>query len=95
MLFDDLVFVVIVTAHRGGGFSEGERMRFGSLQSAVDESESLQTDFDTDAEPRRVYVLDASRVPIWAGGARGRPPAASRPEKVQERGTGRQFSRVT
>jgi hypothetical protein len=78
VIFDDLCYVQIVTAHRGVAFTEGERMRFGLLQSAVDECERLQGDFDADAEPRRVYVLDAGRVPIWAGGARGRPPVESR-----------------
>ena len=80
MIFDDLCYVQIVTAHRGGAFTEGERMRFGSLQSAVAECETLQADFDIDCEPRRCYVLDATRTAIWAGGARGRPPVAARDE---------------
>jgi len=74
MIEDDLCHVQIVTACRGGAFVAGDPMRFGSLQSAVAEAESLQRDFDIDAEPRRVYVLDGAGVAVWAGGARGRPP---------------------
>jgi hypothetical protein len=76
VILDDLCYVQICTAHRGGAFTPGETMRFGSLRSAVAECETLQDDFDVDCEPRRAYVLDAARVPIWAGGARrGKPPA--------------------
>jgi hypothetical protein len=71
---DEICYVQIVTAHRGGIFTAGQTMRFGSYRSAVEECESLQRDFDTDAEPRRVYVLDAGKIPIWAGAARGIAP---------------------
>jgi hypothetical protein len=85
VIFDDLCYVQIVTAHRGGTFTAGEAMRFGSLQSAVEECETLQADFDCDAEPRRVYVLDAGRAPVWAGGARGKPPGALRHQSRERR----------
>jgi hypothetical protein len=81
MIFDELCYIQIVTAHRGGAFSAGQAMRFGSLRSAVDECETLQADFDADAEPRRVYVLDAGKIPIWAGGARGVAPGRELPHR--------------
>ena len=86
MIFDDLCYVQIVTAYRGGVFTARDAMRFGSLQSAIEECERLQGDFDCDAEPKRAFALDAGRVPIWAGGARGRPPSSERPERNPSRG---------
>jgi hypothetical protein len=65
----DVCYDQIVTARRGGAFAAGGAMRFGSLQTAVAECESLQRDFDADAEPRRVYVLDAGR-DVFATGTR-------------------------
>jgi hypothetical protein len=64
MIEDDLCHVQIVTACHGGAFVAGEAIRFGSLQSAVDECESLQSNFDADCEPRRAYVLDAGTSPF-------------------------------
>ena len=45
-------------------------MRFGSRASAIEEAERLQGEFDADAEPSRVFVLEIDRVPIKAAGAR-------------------------
>jgi hypothetical protein len=86
VIFDDLCYVVTITACHGGAFVAGEAIRFGSLQSAVDECESLQSNFDADCEPRRAYVVGADEVPVWAGRARGKPPLCERAERNASRG---------
>jgi hypothetical protein len=70
-----MFYVVIQTAAPGGNFTVEREIRFDSEHAAIDACERMQADFDADAEPCRVMVLDAARVPIWAGGARGRPSA--------------------
>jgi len=85
VLLEDLFYVQIISALRASAFSAGEALRFGSLQSALDECERLQADFDCDCEPRRVYVLDAGKIPVWAAGARGKPPNSQRSERNPRR----------
>ena len=85
VILDEFCFVVTITACHGGAFVAGEAIRFGSLQSAVDECDMLQADFDADAEPRRAYVLDAGKMPVWAGRARGRPPMSQGSESRRGR----------
>lgn len=69
-------YVMVVEAHRGG-FTPGTPVRFDTLEGACETCKALQSDFDLDCEPKRVYVLDSFGVPIFAAGGR-----ASKPDRV-------------
>lgn len=60
-------YVQIVTSFPGGE-ETAETIRFNSKAGAIAECERLQFEFDSDAEPRRAYVLDSGLVRIHAGG---------------------------
>lgn len=66
------VYLRIVTAKRGGTFVASEDVPLNSKKLAMDEADRLQIEFDKDSEPKRVYVLDEARVPVYAGGQLGR-----------------------
>jgi len=60
-------YVQIVTSFPGGE-ETAETIRFNSKAGAIAECDRLQAEFDDDAAPVRVYVLDGRRVRIHAGG---------------------------
>jgi hypothetical protein len=68
----EIFYVRVVTAHPGGTFTNRDVSRFDSRKLANETCEQLQAEFDEDAEPRRVYVLDSMMVPLRAGGERKR-----------------------
>jgi hypothetical protein len=69
-------YVRIVTTHRGGATTEND-IRFNSQHAAIEACDKLQAEIDEDAEPKRCFVLDASMVPIHAGGERRSSPNRS------------------
>jgi hypothetical protein len=68
MTANNFYFVEIITTARGGKTSSVEVGRFGSYRGALETADRLQAQFDADAEPKRTYILDSTRVPIAAGG---------------------------
>lgn len=61
-------YVRVVTTHKGGAYSNSLDLPFDTKNGAKAAAEKLQEEFDADAEPRRVYVLDDFMVPVEAAG---------------------------
>lgn len=69
-------YLRVVRAFPGGMFRQsGQDIRFESKKSCQTAAESLQTDFDEDCDPKRVYILDEDFVPVDAA---GKPPRSMR-----------------
>ena len=63
-------YVQAVKALGKGKYEPFTPVRFDTFEGAKTTCEKLQVDFDDDAEPIRVYVLDSLGIPVHAGGAR-------------------------
>ncbi len=74
-------YYVHIVTHLAGGGEESRTIRFASKAGAIYECERLQAEFDDDAAPVRVYVLDAGRVRVHAGGECAQPQRPPRQAK--------------
>lgn len=61
------VYLRIITALKNGKFENSADTPLNSKKLAINEADRLQSEFDKDSEPKRVYVLDEYYVPIYAG----------------------------
>jgi hypothetical protein len=61
-------YLSVVRAAPGGSHARSMEIRFASLASARAAATKLQAEFDQDAEPARVYVVDEFNVPLEAAG---------------------------
>lgn len=73
----EFYYVRVVTALKGGAFVDSQDIRFTSRRSAQDAAETLQMDFDEDADPKRAYILGADGVPVEAAGRSKMSPMKS------------------
>lgn len=60
--------VRVVTAHKGGRFTEAGDIALDSKRACVAQAERMQAEFDQDCDPKRAYVIAPDGIAIAAAG---------------------------